>query len=124
MALKLLEVYNDLESNDGDTPDAILVDIDYFTDIRDKAVEALKSVDGNYMVFWFQSWGKDMKLLQISYDNDVSIAEDEDNFYSEFDKSKSEVRWGSNSIKVYADGAVQLFCESKDSDESFWVDLV
>lgn len=122
--LKPYELFNNVEWDT--TPDYYLCDASQFNPLIEKAKKALLETGGDYMVFWWVDENPQSVFLGRADDLDrtdqvIETIDEQD--YTEFTNDDCEIRWEGTHLKVYKYGAVQLFWQSKHTDDKLWCDL-
>lgn len=99
-------------------PSYYITDEDFYKAKRQEVMEALKTIEADYAVFWWYHEHQDASLLVVA-DEETDI-EVNGEFVRPAEDDDFEIRWEGPNLKIYKDGAVQLFWESKHTDDKCW----
>jgi len=95
----------------------------FYDPIVEKATKALQEAGGDYMVFYWVDEVADAIFLKPAEDNETIILTAGRYECSEFTSDDCEINWQGANLKVYNDGRIQLFWDSKHTDEKLWCDF-
>ena len=122
MSLSILEVFSNVECDT--TPTMYQCDTSFYDDKVTQVLPMMKESGANYMVFWWTNEHDDAMFLKESEsDSDEIVVTVDDVPYTEFDCDDEGLHLSGTTLKIYADGAVQIVWELKHSCEEMWVDL-
>ena len=121
MANKVYTIYSD---SDWDTaPDYYLANPEMYQPMIDKAVKALAETGGNVMLFRHVNEAPDSMILKYADEGEDVVATVNGTALSEFTEDDCEINWRGVHLKVYADGSIQLYWESKHTSDRMWTEF-